>query len=103
MRTNRHGIKILPEMKNTRAIEIRRLGRKHGWEVIDHQKNTFMLSFVKDFQRMNVYYSKMTVATCIDHPTKGKTQLFRKAVGLSVLEKLFMNPRQHTDKGYYSR
>ncbi len=103
MKVNKHGIRILADMKNHRAKEIRKLGRKHGWEVVSHQKDKFMLSFVKSFQKINVYYTKMTVATCIEHPKKGKTQLFRKDVGMGVLEKLFIDPRYHTGTGYYDK
>lgn len=90
-------------MKDSRAKEIRKMARKNGWSVIDHQKDKFMLSFFKDYQRINVYYSKMTVSTCIDHPTKGKTQLFRRGVGMAALENLFINPREHTGTGYYNK
>jgi len=41
-----------------------------------------MISFVKvllgDPARINIYITKMTVSTCINHPKKGRTQLFRK-------------------------
>ncbi len=80
---------------------------KYNWHNIDHQKNIFMLSFVKrkdkSTMRINVYYSKMTVATCIDHPKQGKTQLFRRNVTIEELEKIFENPRHHTGKGYHKK
>ena len=83
------------------------LGKKHGWYFYDHQKNLCMLSFtkVKDSlnMRINVYYSKMIVATCINHPKIGKSQLFRKKVSIKLLEKIFINPRVHTGIGYYKR
>ena len=63
-----------------------------------------MISFVKvidgDPARMNIYTTKMTVATCINHPRKGKTQLFRKNVDDKLMGKIFENPRIHTNKGY---
>ena len=75
---------------------------KH-WKLFEHQENIKMLSFVKIGVRINVYYSKMTVATCINHPQKGKTQLFRRRVSINELKKIFINPRVHTDMGYYQK
>lgn len=45
----------------------------------------------------------MTVATCINHPKQGKTQLFRKNVSFDELDKIFKNPRVHTGKGYQTK
>ena len=44
-----------------------------------------------------------TVATCLDHPSKGKTQLIRPALGMEELERVFENPRIHSGKGYIRR
>lgn len=99
---------------------IKSMAKANGWDFIDHQKNIYMLSFERilstgsfldrlrnnmqiDRQRINIYYSKMTVATSLNHPKKGKTQLYRKNVAPSELIKIFKNPRQHTGKGYYKK
>jgi hypothetical protein len=83
------------------------MAKKHGWEFHDIQHNISMISFVKevggDAARINVYMTKMTVSTAINHPKKGKTQLFRKRVGRNLMEQIFENPRVHTDKGYQRR
>lgn len=50
-----------------------------------------------------MYYSTRTVGTSMAHPTKGKTQLFRRRVTLDMLDKLLANPRMHTGRGYYSK
>ena len=84
-----------------RLDKIKIIAKKHGWRMIDHQPKIYLLSFGKENDRINVYYSKMTVGTCLDHPKKGKTQLYRKRVGQLLLEKIFKNPRTHTNKGYY--
>jgi hypothetical protein len=87
--------------------EIRVLANKFFWEEIDHQENICMISFHRVIDdenvRMNIYYSTMTVATCLNHPKKGKTQLFRKRVSMGLIEGLFYNPRLHTKKGYYEK
>ena len=76
------------------------LANSHGWDEIDYQDNIKMLSFSKLSMRINVYLTKMTVATCLDHPKHGKTQMFRRNVDIDLLTKLFKNPRHHSGKGY---
>lgn len=101
---NKHGIEILPDKGHSgQRKKILRLAGKHNWIALTYQKNIGMLSFVKGEQRVNIYYTKMTVATCVEHPKQGKTQLFRRNVSLEELEKIFINPRVHTRKGYYTR
>ena len=53
--------------------------------------------------RLNVYYTTGTVATCLDHPWQGKTQLFRRDVSMSLLRQLMREPRLHTGTGYHRR
>lgn len=55
-----------------------------------------------------VYFSEkahrgFTVATAINHPKSGKTQLFRKGCSWGEVTELLKNPRKHTGKGYYER
>lgn len=84
-------------------LHIIKLGCINGWVYIDHQENIKMLSFAKDGDRVNVYYSTMTVGTCINHHKQGKTQLFRKKVSMKMLMQIFKNPRVHTKTGYYKK
>lgn len=79
------------------------LGGKYGWKFIEQQTNPPMISFTKENMRINVYHTTMTVGTCITHPKKKKTQLYRKRVSLPILEKIFENPRVHTGRGYYGK
>lgn len=82
---------------------IMRLAEDEGWLLIDHQVNIKMISFAKDDVRINVYYSTMTVGTCLDHPRQGRTQLFRKDVTAAELALIFWKPRIHSGKGYKRR
>lgn len=50
--------------------------------------------------RINVWYTTGTVGTYLEHPKAGKSQLFRRNVNLSLLEKIFKYPRVHTRRGY---
>jgi hypothetical protein len=79
------------------------MAEKHGWRLIKWQEDIKMVSFKKGDDRVNIYTTTMTVATCVRHPKLGKTQLFRRGVTRLELDKIFENPRVHTKKGYYYR
>ncbi len=81
---------------------ILKLADKHKWTRIFGNANPLMLSFRKEDMRINIYPTTMTVSTALDHPRKGKTQLHRRNVSMSVLNTLFIDPRAHTNKGYYA-
>lgn len=75
---------------------------KHGWKEILHNPDNKLISFTRynaatqHTERLNAYYSTGTVGTCVDHPTKSKTQLFRRHQSIQDLAKIFDNPRVHT-------
>jgi len=85
-------------------LEVSAIAVMHGWVLIDNQQNIGMCSYSKEYNgeaaRVNVYRSKMTVTTALKHPKRGKNQLHRKNVSSELLEKIFKNPRIHTEKGY---
>jgi hypothetical protein len=83
--------------------KVEEIAVKHGYWRCDYQPNIYLVSYAKEGIKINVYLTKMTVGTCLDHPKKGKTQLFRKKVSLDELEMIFKNPRIHTGKGYYQK
>lgn len=99
-------------VQDQKAYAAAALALKHGWGLLDVQENIKMVRFMKaasgDVQKVNIYYggkggkrNLYTVATALNHPTRGKTQLFRKHITEQELEQILRNPRQHTDKGYY--
>lgn len=93
---------------NDYASQARKYANKFGWKEIAHKEANKLISFQKDLEpkkpsRINIYYTTKTVGTCLHHPYKGKTQLFRKNVDVKQLVKIFKNPRCHTDKGYYQK
>lgn len=89
--------------------EVRTIAEMHGYEEIDHNKTSKLLSFrgllnTNNSVRINVYYTTGTIGTCLNHPRKGKTQLFRRNItDLEVVSELFQNPRKHTGSGYYRK
>lgn len=82
-------------MIDPRLGKIRSIAGLAGWIEIDHQENIFMVSFTNGPSRINVYYSRMTVATVVDHPKWGRTTMYRKHVDFKSLEEIFSNPRAH--------
>ena len=86
---------------------IDRIGIKHGWQFIEYQENIGMMYYHKSIDgfdcRINIYITKMSVTTYLNHPKKGKGQLYRKNVSPPELGKIFKNPRIHTGKGYYEK
>lgn len=87
--------------------KIRRLAKNNGWDEITFQDDIGMLSFRKLIDdspvRINIYTTKMTVATCLDHPKAGKTQMFRKHVDKRLMKAIFKNPRVHSKRGYRNK
>jgi hypothetical protein len=83
--------------------EIEEIAERCKFKRICYQENIGLISYSDGDTRINIYLSKMTVATCLNHPTKGKTQLFRKRVTKKMLEQIFEYPRKHTGKGYYKK
>lgn len=89
--------------KNSVQEKIINLAEKYNWRLTLHQEEQLKLRFTKNKNDIiDVWYSKMTVGTTINHP-KGRKTLFRKRVNLDLLEKIFNNPRQHTGAGYFKK
>lgn len=77
------------------------VGIENGWEFKKYDNNTGMISFIKvGGERVNIYLTTMTVVTAINHPKKGKNQLYRKNLSYNQVVEILKNPRTHTGKGY---
>ena len=87
-------------MAYTDPKELQGMAEHYGWQLIEHQPGCAMISFWKLIDgyraRINVYYTKMTVATVVKHPLKGINQLYRRHVSRRLMERIFENPRVHT-------
>ncbi len=88
-------------MKGGNRDAIIQMGQACGYALEQEQDNIKLLIFVNSLTQINVYYTKMTVATCLRHPKRGATQLFRRCVSMQEMERIFKKPRLHTGKGYY--
>ena len=80
----------------------RQIASRLGYDEINFNKQSRVISFRKEGTRINVYYITGTVATCIDHPRQGKTQFVCRDRSPEDLDTIFRNPRTHTGGvGYY--
>lgn len=84
------------------------LAEVHGYKIT--RVTDWSVTLKKDDAVVNVYWSKycllyniqrFTVQTTITHPKRGRSQLSRRDVPLDELEKILINLRHHTGKGYY--
>jgi len=91
---------------------VRALASKYEYKEIElkEKEAAYMLSFLHRNRpncgevRISVYFTTGTVITSLDHPQAGKTELFRKnGPDYELLDRIFENPRVHTDKGYRER
>lgn len=84
--------------------ELDRMASAQGWTKLSTESSTApMSSYRKDSSRLNFWLSTGTVGSYLDHPTQGKTQLFRREITMDEAPQLFANPRQHTGRGYQQR
>ncbi|GAX19830.1 hypothetical protein FisN_11Lh301 [Fistulifera solaris] len=82
--------------------QVREIAAQHDYQEISLNVTSRVISFRQQTTRINVYYTTGTVSTCLNHPVKGKTQLFRRnIVTTELLDALFDNPRKHTGEGYF--
>jgi len=94
-------------MPNYSVNDIAKLARRHGYEQVEVnlRDENRMVSWRHGWKcggvRINIYFTTGTVATCLDHPKRGKGQLFRRNMTYADLEDIFDNPRVHTDTGYH--
>jgi hypothetical protein len=49
------------------------------------------------------YFTTATIKTSMDHPTKGKTQMFGSKVTPEVYAKVLLDPRSHTNVRYRTK
>jgi len=87
--------------------EILSMIKTHGWKLV-LKEYPYMIRVRKGFEyslvTMNIYWNGKgqvkKISTHLDHPKKGKRQMYRTLEKLSELEQYLINPRKHTNKGY---
>jgi Fic family protein len=84
--------------------KVKRLGKSHGWKMSAVKKSSAgMIAMEKGTVRINIWPTTCTVGTYLEHPTQGKTQLYRGHNSYKELEDIFKDPRKHTGKGYHNK
>ena len=102
-------MKFLDLNTNTRN-KVLNLIKKYDWKLV-LKEYPYMIRVRKGFEyslvTMNIYWNGKgqikKVSTHMDHPKKGKRQLYRTLQSLSDLEDYLINPRKHTKVGYTSK
>ena len=82
---------------------LRGMAEAYDLNEISHNITSRCISFRNNNDRINIYYSTRTIGTALDHPSQGKTQLFRRKCTVEDLKKIFQYPRSHSGKGYKRR
>lgn len=82
---------------------IEKIAESRGWQKTDATNNGIMMTFIRGKMKVEIWPSRMTVATMLRHPKKGKSKLYRCQVTFELLDEIFKNPRVHTGKGYYEK
>ncbi|KAJ3110938.1 hypothetical protein HDU96_006134 [Phlyctochytrium bullatum] len=77
--------------------------RDHGWTYQGSNQQSRVDFYQRDGVKMDYYPTTGTVKTSMDHPSQGKTQMFRRDLSESEFRSVLDNPRQHTGKGYQRR
>merc|ERR1739845_237942 len=95
------------------AERVRKIAQKHGYqeEALAAREQEYMLSFKHDSVpgcdgpvRIDVYFTTGKVTTSLKHPKQGHNPLQREIWSdYDLLEKIFVNPRHHSDTGYHTR
>ena len=73
-----------------------------GW-IFTGSWNNYVEFFEKDGVKLDWYFTTGTVKTSMDHPQKGKTQLFGAKVKPEVYGEVMFDPRAHTNVRYHKK
>lgn len=81
------------------------LFKKYDW-VIFLKEYPYMIRVKKNDVKLDIYWNSKgyytNVKTTLVHPKRGRNGMHRKINSISQIEKLLINPRAHTNKGYGS-
>lgn len=74
-----------------------------GWTKTGSNEVSRVEFYSKDNVKMDYYPTTGTVKTSMDHPTQGKTQMFRRDITNNEYVNVLNDPRHHTGKGYQTK
>ncbi|CAK0787217.1 hypothetical protein CVIRNUC_010433 [Coccomyxa viridis] len=74
-----------------------------GWTYQGGNAQSRVEYWAKDGCKMDYYPTTGTVKTSMDHPSQGKTQMFRRGLDDAGFQQVLENPRYHTGQGYQTK
>ena len=84
---------------------VKEIANRHGWRFVGQWQDQPVLEFKRMADKLLVNVEKRRVTSILYHDRfKGRfgaTRLMREDVTDELLQKIFENPRVHTDKGRY--
>lgn len=91
------------------ALDVDELAEQASWfgyQECQYDRNEGVIAFERfignDRELVRVWWRTHTVGTYLNHPSQGKSQLFRRSVnGYAEMDAIFQNPRTHTGYGYH--
>ncbi len=94
---------VIPNSSASNIERIRQIATAASWQEVGLNEVSKVISFINNDEtvKINIYYTTMTVSTCMDHPSMGKTQLFRRNISFEELKIILDDPRWHSNRGYY--
>eukprot|EP00276_Gloeochaete_wittrockiana_P005045 CAMPEP_0184652934 /NCGR_PEP_ID=MMETSP0308-20130426/10646_1 /TAXON_ID=38269 /ORGANISM="Gloeochaete witrockiana, Strain SAG 46.84" /LENGTH=88 /DNA_ID=CAMNT_0027088103 /DNA_START=166 /DNA_END=432 /DNA_ORIENTATION=+ len=72
----------------------------YGWTPQGSNSQSRVEYYQKGDTKMDYYPTTGTVKTSMDHPSQGKTQMFRRDLNEGQFQSVLQNPREHTGQGY---
>lgn len=75
----------------------------YGWTFQGVNETSRVAFYERGGVKMDYYYTTGTVKTSMHHPTKGRTQMFRRDLTPREFAAVLESPRAHTGKGYQTR
>lgn len=75
----------------------------YGWSHTGGNSTSRVDFYERDGAKMDYYPSTGTVKTSMDHPTQGRTQMFRRDLDNADFGGVCENPRTHTGHGYQTK
>ncbi|KAL4425669.1 hypothetical protein ABPG75_009685 [Micractinium tetrahymenae] len=98
-RQGTNGRRTLPSVHTTNPAD-------YGWVLqgTDERARVEYWAWAQDPSvKIDYYPTTGTVKTMLDHPSQGRTQMFRRNLSEDGFIRVLLNPRAHTGKGYQRR
>lgn len=83
--------------------QAREVAAEHLYPESKHDEDNQVVCFQDGCVLIHVYYKTASVITCLNHPVRGKGQVFRRKLTLKNLEDIFEDPLAQMASGYYQR